>query len=92
MYKIGVIGDYDSVCGFSAIGFSTRYVESKEEAKEALLNMISENYAVIYMTEDYFFEVNSYSTVVLPLPVSGEGLGEERLDKFIEKAVGSKLA
>lgn len=91
MYKIGVIGDYDSVRGYSVIGFYTEYASTREEAKEILLRMLKENYAVIYMTEEFFFEVNSDFCVVLPLPESGTGLGESRIEGFIEKAVGSKI-
>ena len=90
MYKIGVIGDYDSVCGFSAIGFDVKFAESRDEARDILLAMLQEKYAVIYMTEKFFFDVNS-DCVVLPLPQKGSPLGESRIEKFIEKAVGSKI-
>ena len=34
MYKIAVIGDYDSIYGFAALGLDTFPVQTQEEAKQ----------------------------------------------------------
>ena len=36
MYNIGVIGDYESICGFSAAGFRIYPVETGRQAADAL--------------------------------------------------------
>ncbi len=36
MHKVAVIGDYDSIYGFSALGLDTFPVETQEEAAEML--------------------------------------------------------
>ena len=34
MYKIAVLGDYDSIFGFAALGLDTFAVQTREEAAE----------------------------------------------------------
>ena len=51
MYKIGVIGDYDSICGFSALGLDTFPVKNIGEAEEILKKLSELQYAIIYITE-----------------------------------------
>ena len=36
MYKIAVVGDYDSIFGFAALGLDTFPVTSRKEAEEKL--------------------------------------------------------
>ena len=36
MYKIAVVGDYDSIFGFAALGLDTFAVQTREEAAEKL--------------------------------------------------------
>ncbi len=91
MLKAGVIGEYEKICSFSAIGFETAIVHTESEAKEALIEMLKENYCIIYMSTEFFAEVNSTETAVLPLPDNASPIGTDRLDKFAEKAVGSKI-
>ncbi|MBQ7974480.1 MAG: hypothetical protein IJ300_02195 [Clostridia bacterium] len=91
MLKIGVIGEYEKICSFSCLGFDTVPVKSEEEAKDALLNMLKKDYPIIYISTEYFVEVNSTSTAVIPLPEYGTALGADRLNKLAEKAVGSKI-
>lgn len=101
MYKIGVLGDYDSICAFAALGLDTVSVENAKEAEESLKNMASGNYGIIYVTEQYFKNLagvienyrESVTPAILPIPaVSGFlGVGKERMKKFVEQAVGSDI-
>ena len=50
MYKIGVIGDRDSVLGFKAVGLDVFPTEKAEEAKAALRKWAEGEYAIIYIT------------------------------------------
>ena len=52
MYKIGVIGDYDSICGFAALGLDTYPVESLDEAEVTLKKLADGIYGIIYITEE----------------------------------------
>lgn len=101
MYKIGVIGDRESVLGFLALGFSVREAEDEEEARLALKEMASGDYAVIYITETYAArleaEIARYQDSPLPavvvIPGSGTylGYGMASLKSAVEKAVGADI-
>ena len=52
MYKVAVLGDYDSIYGFSTLGLSICPVKTREEAKDMLQQLAgSEKYGIIYVTE-----------------------------------------
>ena len=52
MYKIAVVGDYDSIYGFAALGLEPFPVSGVGEAEETFLKLASGGYAVIYITEE----------------------------------------
>ena len=53
MYKIGIIGERDSVLGFMALGFSVHEAADAEEAEKKLRELVkSGEYAVIFLVED----------------------------------------
>ena len=45
--KIGVIGEYDSIYGFAALGLTTFPVTDSESAVKALKNMAANGYGII---------------------------------------------
>ena len=51
MYRIGVIGDRDSVLGFQALGLEVCPANSAEDARQALHRMAKEGFAILYLTE-----------------------------------------
>lgn len=101
MYKIGVLGDYDSICAFAALGLDTVSVETVKEAEDSLKNMALSDYGIIYVTEQYFKELESVTEsyrealtpAIMPIPcVKGFlGVGKMRMKKFVEQAVGSDI-
>lgn len=98
MYSIGVIGGYDHVCGFMALGFETRSVDNKSQALEALERMAKEC-GVIFITEDYYeilrAECDKYNRAlvpaVIPIPAGKKGNYEKRLSEYVEQAVGADI-
>ena len=46
MYRIGVIGDRDSVLGFQALGLEVCPANSAEDARQALHRMAKEGFAI----------------------------------------------
>ena len=101
MYKVGVIGDRDSIYGFAALGLVI-YPEEDAQAAAVTLRRLAENgYAVVYMTEQLFSqlerEMDRYRDrlvpAVIPIPgVSGNtGIGEQNVRRAVEKAVGSDI-
>ena len=101
MYKIGVIGDRESVLGFMSVGFSTAIANTPEEAAQALKDMASGGYAIIYVIEDTALAIqdaiSAYKDLPLPaiIPIPGKngsaGLGLKSLKSSVERAVGADI-
>ena len=101
MYKIGVIGDKDSVLGFKAIGMSVFSVTSPQEAGEALERMVDDNYVVIYITEqvanDIMDRIEKYkdrklpAIILIPGNQGSLGIGMQGIKKSVERAVGADI-
>ena len=71
MYKIGIIGERDSVLGFMALGFSVHEAENADQAEQVLRDLIrSDEYAVIFLVEHYAValeeELKKYKDLPLP--------------------------
>ena len=101
MYKAAVIGDYDSIYGFAALGLDTFPITSAEQASVILRKIAGGSHAVIYITEalaaELREELDAYRTQQLPaiilIPgVSGNtGAGIAMVKKSVEQAVGSDI-
>lgn len=101
MYKIAVIGDRESIYGFSSLGLEIFPAYSGCEAETLIKELAEENYAVIYITEalakDASEIIEKYSKEITPaiilIPgVSGNtGEGMSSVLKSIERAVGSQI-
>ena len=101
MYKIAVVGDYDSIFGFAALGLDTFPVSSRKEAEEKLEALAGNQYGIIYITEDVAaecekviekFKEQLLPAVILSPGVSGNtGNGVLGVKKSVEQAVGSDI-
>lgn len=101
MYKVAVMGDYDSIYGFAALGLSTFPVETEAEGQTMLKRLAADDYAVIYVTEalaaKLTSEIEEYReqlkpAIILIPGVSGNtGLGIAQVKQSVEKAVGSDI-
>ena len=101
MYKIGVIGDKNSIQGFLALGLDIFPSETKDEVKENLSRCAKSDYAVIYITEQALSlareEADKYNDLavpaIIPIPGSGGslGIGLENIKKATYRAVGSDI-
>lgn len=101
MYKIAVIGDYDSIYGFAALGLDTFPVSGVEEAEETLIRIASGEYAVIYITEAAAarlehviakYKEKLFPSIILIPGISGNtGKGITGVKKSVEQAVGSDI-
>lgn len=101
MYKIGVIGDKDSILGFKALGLSVFPVTQPNEAAELLHKLAQQQYAVIYVTEqiakDIVSSIDAYKDNRFPaiIPIPGNqgtlGIGMQSVKKSVERAVGADI-
>ena len=101
MYKIGVIGDRESILGLKAVGLDVFPVDDPDEARKILKRIAKEDFAIIYITEQvYQFmmdEVDEYTDSRLPaiIPIPGKdgtlGIGMTSVKKSVERAVGADI-
>ena len=101
MYKIGVLGDRDSIYGFAALGLEVFPVSTPEDGARALRNLCDQNYGIVYITEAMAEELapelercrENLLPAVIPIPgVHGNtGLGINMVKRSVEQAVGSDI-
>ncbi len=104
MYKIAVMGDYDSIYGFASLGLTTFPVETgtdPEEAAKKLHSIAESGYGVIYMTESLAAllekEIARYADKLMPAVIlipgvrGNTGAGVAHVKKSVEQAVGSDI-
>ena len=53
MYKIAVVGDYDSIYGFATLGLDIFPVTSRKEAEEKLEHLAASKYGIIWYSYDF---------------------------------------
>ena len=102
MYKIGIIGERDSVLGFMAIGFSVHEAPDVETAKRLLHTLAKdESYAIIFIVENYaeamsedmarYKDVPLPAVVTIPGRAGATGYGLAAMKSAVERAVGADI-
>ena len=80
MYKIAVMGDYDSIYGFASLGLDVYPVTEREEAAKLLRRLSDSEYGVIYITAQ-----NAGLFVSVRVRDTGSGIGEADLPHIFER-------
>ncbi|APC81485.1 MULTISPECIES: V-type ATP synthase subunit F [Clostridium] len=101
MFKIGVVGDKDSILAFKALGIDVYPVVGSEEGKRTIDKMAAEKYAIIFVTEqiakDLEETIERYNRELIPAVIlipSNQGslnIGMQRINDNVEKAVGVNI-
>lgn len=101
MYKIGVIGDRESILGFKAVGLEVFPCDEAAEAEKILKKLAKDEFAIIYITEQlyqYMDEVieeykDSRLPAIIPIPNKDGslGIGMTSVKKSVERAVGADI-
>lgn len=101
MYKIGVLGDRDSVYGFGALGLEVFPVEEPEAGAKLLRRLAEDGYAVLYVTEALCAQIPDELErlrerplpAVVPIPgiYGNTGMGLQQVKRSVEQAVGSDI-
>lgn len=101
MYKIGIIGDKDSVLAFQAIGIECFSASNYREANKWIYKLAKEDYAVLFITEALAAEIEEtldafkdkpFPAIILIPDNSGSiGLGMAGIKKSVEKAIGTDI-
>ena len=102
MYKIGIIGERDSVLGFMAIGFAVHEAPDPETAAKVLHTLArDDSYAIIFIVENYAKvlaeDIARYKDLPLPAIISipgrvgSDGSGMAAIKSAVERAVGADI-
>ena len=101
MYKIAVVGDYDSIYGFATLGLDTFPVSGRKETEEKLEELAGSGYGIIYITEAAAAECKSviekFQEQILPAVIQipgvfgNTGSGIQGVKDSVEQAVGSDI-
>lgn len=100
MVKIAVMGDSESIKGFSSVGLDIFPVD-ENSAKGTFKKLSAGDFGIIYITEEYASllaeEIAEFDEKMLPaiIPIPGvknnNGIGLSRLKASVEKAIGSDI-
>ena len=100
-HNIGVVGDKDSILPFKIIGFSVYACSTPQEARETIDRLAGEKYGIIYLTEAIAAEIpdtiKRYDAVLTPAIIlipnhnGSLGIGKQRIQDNVEKAVGQNI-
>ena len=101
MYKIGIVGDKDSVLAFKAVGIDVYPVSEAIDARRIIDKMAEEGYAVIFVTEqlaqnleetiDRYYRQMLPAIILIPNNQGSLGIGMQKIRDNVEKAVGVNI-
>lgn len=101
MHKIAVIGDKSSVLAFKALGIDVFTVVDELKARKMVNTLARRNYGIIFITEqiaqlipDTISRYDEKVTPAIILIPSNQGtlnIGMDRINKNVEKAVGTNI-
>ncbi len=101
MFKIAVVGDKDSILAFKALGVDVFSVYNSEEARKIVDTIVRNNYGIIFITEQIASlipdTIERYDKEIIPAVIlipSNQGslnIGLSRINRNVEKAVGSNI-
>lgn len=99
--RIAVVGDWESVMGFRALGLDTYPVSSAEAAGETVQRLAKGHCGIIYLTEGLAQDLEDvlarYRDAVRPaiLLIPGregpQGIGQAHLQDAVKRAVGADI-
>lgn len=101
MGRLAIVGDAVSVSGFRPLGFATFAVERPSDAAALWPQLANGEYTVVFLTEPVYAELADLIAQIADKPVpavtvipgvgSAGGVGGEKLERAIERALGTKL-
>lgn len=100
MYKVGVIGDKDSILGFLALGIDIFPAYESDDIKRTI-NKLAEDYAIIYITEQAslvakdsiakYKDLQLPAIIVIPGIGGSMGLGMNEVRESTKRAIGADI-
>ena len=101
-YPVAVIGDFDSVVPFAAIGFDVFYETDPQQAGARIKRFVRDGkYAIIYLVEPLYAALSEWieslgdltlpAIIVIPSVDSSGDVGVKQIRNFVERAVGADI-
>jgi len=100
-YQIAVVGEWESVMGFRALGLDTYPVATPEEARVKVRELAKTDCAVIYLTETMAQNMEDVlsrykdelrpAIILIPGREGSLGIGKNNIQRAIERAVGADI-
>ncbi len=101
MYKVGIIGDKDSVLGFLALGIDIFPAYEADEIKKTIRDLVEKEYAIIYITEQASLLVQEYiarykdnrlpAIIIIPGIGGSMGIGMNEVRESAKRAIGADI-
>ena len=103
MGLVAIVGDATSVAGFRPLGFAVFPVERPEDARAVWPELVDPGlqYSVVFVTEPVYSELEDLiaenvddvlpAVTVIPGVGSAGGVGQAKLTRAIERALGTKM-
>jgi len=103
MYKIGVVGDPDSILSYKAFGMDIFPASESEpeESRKLVDRLARESYGIIFITEqvaqtigetiDRYNRTTLPAVILIPSIKGSLGIGLARIRSNVEKAVGINI-
>lgn len=101
MAGIAIMGDATSVAGFRPFGVATYALDRVEEARTVWVDVMATQPAIVFVTEPVYAEISDLialtadrpipAVTVIPGAGSTGGVGGEKLERAIERALGTKM-
>jgi len=100
---VAIVGDATSVAGFRPLGFAVFPVERPEDARAVWSELVDPGlrYSVVFVTEPVYSELEDLiaenvddvlpAVTVIPGVGSAGGVGQAKLTRAIERALGTKM-
>jgi vacuolar-type H+-ATPase subunit F/Vma7 len=99
--QVAVVGDGTSVAGFRPLGFAVFALREPAEARELFPRLADGSFAVVMVTEPVWEAIGDLAAeivdravpaiTVIPGAGSRGGVGQEKLDRAIERALGTTV-
>lgn len=101
MAGVAIVGDAVSVAGFRPLGLAAFAVERPEDARALWPKLRDGDFAVVFVTETVYEAISDLvaetadrpvpAVTVIPGSGSAGGVGGEKLERAIERALGTKM-
>jgi len=101
MYKVGIVGEKDSILGFLALGIDIFPAYEADEIKKTLHQLVEDEYAIVYITEkasllakDFIvkYKDNPLPAIIVIPGISGNmGIGMNEVRESAKRAIGADI-